>query len=278
MVGHRMGERKNMELELVYDSQESIPEGFDALYTEKDGKWSLTGVKGLKTNDDVRRLQSSLEKERKDHKVTKTKLEKFKSIEDMNIDELQEQLARIPELEAAAEGKIDKTKMDQLVEQRVNAKLQPVEREKAEIQKKLDDALKSNDELSGSLVKRDINDEVRKAAVDAKITSSAVDDVLLLAGTVFERDESGAILAKETGLSAKDWIASLKETRPHWWPQAEGAGARGGGGPIGDNPWSAKNWDVTKQGAVVREKGLDYAKKLAANAGSEVGAVRPPAK
>ena len=37
-------------LELIYNSAEEIPSGFESLYTEKDGKWHLTGIKGMKTS------------------------------------------------------------------------------------------------------------------------------------------------------------------------------------------------------------------------------------
>ena len=61
-------------LELIYNSTEEIPSGFESLYTEKDGKWHLTGIKGMKTSDDVTKLQTSLRKERDDHKKTKDRL------------------------------------------------------------------------------------------------------------------------------------------------------------------------------------------------------------
>ena len=35
-------------LKTIYDNEEDIPEGFKELYTEKNGKWELTGVQGVK--------------------------------------------------------------------------------------------------------------------------------------------------------------------------------------------------------------------------------------
>ena len=49
-------------LKTIYDNEADIPEGFAALYTEKNGKWELTGVQGVKTQLDVDRVQEALRK------------------------------------------------------------------------------------------------------------------------------------------------------------------------------------------------------------------------
>ena len=86
-------------LELVYDTIETVPENYRDLYTERDGKFHLTGVKGMKSQADIDRLQTALTKERNDHKATRDKLTTFG---DMDPEQVQAQLDRIPELEAAA--------------------------------------------------------------------------------------------------------------------------------------------------------------------------------
>lgn len=43
-----------------------------------------------------------------------------------------------------------------------------------------------------------------------------------------------------------------------------------------DNPWSAENWNITKQGALVKVMGVDGAARMAKAAGSFVGATKPP--
>jgi len=89
-------------LELIYNSAEDIPEGFDSLYTEKDGKWHLTGVKGMKTSQDTDKLSKSLREERAAHKATKDKLAKFG--EDPDIDAILEKLDGYEDLEARLEA------------------------------------------------------------------------------------------------------------------------------------------------------------------------------
>ena len=87
-----------MELELVYETKEDIPAGYEALFTERDGKWHLTGVKGIKSQGDIDRLQTALTKERNDHKKTKETLARFGNHDAdqlaNDLDELEE-LARL---------------------------------------------------------------------------------------------------------------------------------------------------------------------------------------
>src|SRR5678815_551563 len=99
-----MGERKQMPIKIEYSAKDEIPAGYDELYTEKEGKFFLTGVEGLKTQKDIDTLQESLRKERNDHKTTKGK---YSFLDGQDVEAVQQMLAKYPELEAAAGGKID---------------------------------------------------------------------------------------------------------------------------------------------------------------------------
>ena len=85
----------NTQLELSYDSADDIPAGMESLYTEKDGKQVLTGVKGMKTQADIDRLQTALTKERNDHKTVRTQLSSLSSYG--TIEEITANLDRIPQ-------------------------------------------------------------------------------------------------------------------------------------------------------------------------------------
>jgi hypothetical protein len=269
-----------MKLKHLYDKQEDIPEAFRELYTERNGKWELTGIEGIKTQEDVTRLETALTKERADHKATKDKLSPFK---DMNAEEVLAKLDRMEELEAAAGGKVDEAKLDEIVEKRLKARVAPLDRKIADLTTKLTEVEASKTAAEGKLTKRSIADEVRSAALKAKIVDTALDDVLLLADTMFTMREDGKIVVRDDapfspGLDANTWVNDLKEKRPHWWPASKGAGS-GGGNSIdggGTNPWSAKGWNMTAQGTILREKGEEHAKRLAESVGSSVGAIRPP--
>ena len=53
-----------MALKAIYERAEEIPEAYRALFTERDGRYELTGVAGMKTEADVARLRKSLTDER----------------------------------------------------------------------------------------------------------------------------------------------------------------------------------------------------------------------
>jgi hypothetical protein len=44
---------------------------------------------------------------------------------------------------------------------------------------------------------------------------------------------------------------------------------------VSNNPWSAAHWNMSEQGRILREKGREYADRLASAAGTKVGGVKP---
>lgn len=279
------------EYRAIYDSKDDIPESienFRDLFVEKDGKFELTGFAGLKTEADVSRVQSFLNEERNKHKETKDRLRPWA---DLNYDEIQAKLDRIPELEAAAEGKLDDAKIDELAKNRadgmIRTKTAPLERD-------LNRAITERDELRARVAEfeqretyRRLEDELRPLLVEAKIFPEFHEDALLYARQHLAPSEDGAgFFAKEGldgvthGNTPKDWLAELLERRPRWRPESVGGGGKGSGGGSfgGSNPWKAGSWSLTEQGKVVKERGVEVARRMASAAGSQLGATRPPQK
>lgn len=268
-------------LNVVHDKKEDIPETFQELYTERDGKWHLTGVAGVKTELDVTRLNDSLKKERDDHKATKEKLHVW---DGMDHAEITTKLDRMAELEVAAGNKEEMdSKLEELTEARIKSRLAPVERENVGLKKKLDELQVIADKLQAEKVKRVIDDQVGAACVAAKVLPEAQADVKMLAGVVFEVQEDGTTLTVDNpfgvtpGFSPELFIQEMQEKRPHWWPRSVGGDSPGSGpgGNVSENPWTYENWNLTKQGEIVRTKGMDRAKQLAKLAGTVVGGSRP---
>ena len=85
-----------MALKAIYERAEEIPEAYRALFTERDGRYELTGVAGMKTEADVARLRKSLTDERKAHKATREALSKWG---DLDLAAVREKLARVADLE-----------------------------------------------------------------------------------------------------------------------------------------------------------------------------------
>ncbi|MFA5662389.1 hypothetical protein, partial [Castellaniella sp.] len=85
---------------------------------------------------------------------------------------------------------------------------------------------------------RVLSDSIREAATKAGALPEAADDIILRARGTFKLNDAGepvamngdeVVLGKDgkTPLSPLEWAESLKETAPHLWPRAVGAGQTG---------------------------------------------------
>ncbi len=269
-----------MTLKAVLDTLEGVEDHFHGLYTERNGKFELTGIEGVKTQADVDRLQTALTKERNDHKGLR---EKFAPLSNFDITEVVAKLDRFGELEEAAKGKLDDAKIDEIVGKRITSKLAPVERERENLKGQLGEALKTIESYQTKETQRTISDKVREAATGAKILSEAFDDALLLAERVFELTEDGRVVTKDNvgvtpGIDPSVWFTELQTKRPHWWGPSVGGGGRGSQTPGGaTNPWSHDNWNLTEQGKVLTANRA-RAEQLAKAAGTSIGGPRPQAR
>lgn len=267
----------NTQLELSYDSADDIPAGMESLYTEKDGKQVLTGVKGMKTQADIDRLQTALTKERNDHKTVRTQLSSLSSYG--TIEEITANLDRIPELEAK-QGKGDPADIEKIV----TARLAPVQR-------KLDEALTTISEkdkeiggYKGEKTKATIAETVRKAAKGLKIRESAIEDAIMFGERVLTIDESGNVVTKENSgvtpfATAEDMLRDILPTRQHWLEDSFGGGSQGGkGGQFsGTDPYSHDGWSITEQMKLMKSDPAK-AKKLAERNGVDPLKPTKPAK
>ena len=146
-------------LKSFYASLDEIPENYQDLFEEKNGGYHLTGVEGIKTQADINRLTVALNKERKEHEATKTKLNDFRG--ERTLEEIQADLDRIQELEAAAADKIDDEKINSMVESRLRTKLAPVERERDQLKASHMEALEKITAFETTEKRRKIHDAVR---------------------------------------------------------------------------------------------------------------------
>ncbi len=230
-----------MKLKSVYDNSAEIPEAYRELYSEREGRMELTAVEGVRTNADIERLQESLRKERDDHKATREKLSGNVSA-------------------TATENAADPLHQDG---------------ELMTLKQQLNNSETTIAELSQALSQNQIRESVQKAAVEQNVLSVALDDVLLLAESMFVVDVDGRTSTHnangyEDGLDAKQWLEQMKNSRPHWWPTSISAQASGGSRQLlPDNPWSKDSWNLTAQGQMLRAN-PDRAKRLASAAGTHL--------
>ena len=265
-------------LKAILDSLEGVEPHFQSLYTERNGKYELTGIEGVKTQADIDRLQTALTKERNDHKTLK---DRFATFGDRKPEDIISALDRIPELEAAAKGNLDEAKLNEIVEGRIKSRLAPVERQAQTLQQQLSEANASLEMLRTKDSLRIVTDAVRGAASKLKVVDSAVEDVTLLAERLFTIDETGAVVTKDNvgvtpGISADVWLTDMQAKRPHWWGPSQGGGAGGNRGGVSGvtNPWSKDAWNLTEQGRIYKENS-GKAEQLAKAAGTTIGGPKP---
>jgi hypothetical protein len=266
-----------MLLESAYDKIDDVPEPFRPLYAERGGKFELTGVKGVKPETAFTAVQEALRKERADHTTAKNQLKPYSEL-GLTFEQLQEKLDLIPQLEAAAEGKVR-----EMTEAQKNALIQPLQRNLDKLTKDFGTLSEENKVLKEEKRVRTIHDAVRGVFTESKGLGSAMDDALMYAERMFEVTEDGKVVTKDgvgvvPGLDAKLWLQDMQQKKPHWWPPSNGGGAggSGGGGSFSKNPWSKEHWNMTAQGAYAREHGQEKAAAAAKAVGSSIGAIAPP--
>lgn len=263
-----------IQLHTSYDSLDQVPETFRSLYKENDGKAVLSGVVGLKTQDDINRLQGALDKERNDHKTVRSTLSK---LGERDINDVLADLDRIPALEAAANG----TNIDEQIAGRLQQETAPLNRTIKTQTEELATLREQVQTYQQREVHRDINDTVGKFANKSKVIPDAVEDIQFMARSIFEKNDNGDVVAKTgipgvtPGITPEVWLTELQRAKPYFWPASNLPNmGKGDGQQGGANPWHKDSWNMTEQGRIVREN-RSKADQLAAQAGTKVGGPKP---
>lgn len=224
-----------MPLPINVESIESVPEAARGFYKEVDGKFTLD-VDGY---EDPVGLKSALEKERL---AAKTALQKEReAIKNANAwqalgkspAEIEQIIAKQREFEE--QQMISKGEGDKIHAMRTEAM-------KADYEKRLAET-KALAEKNANQVKafqgRVLDESLRAAISDAGLHKFAVDDAVLVGRTIFGLSDDASpvamgadgepVLGKDgkTPLTPTEWLESMKEKKPHWWPaNASGGGSR----------------------------------------------------
>lgn len=219
-------------LKLVVGSLEEIDESLRSLYVERDGKFHLN-VEGV---EDVSSLKSALQQERKNVKeakdLAKSIEDKYKDIDLEKVRDMMSKLDKDGEAQLIAAGKID-----EVVSKRS-------EKLRAEFEKRLQEAASKTDAEKARAARfsqRVLDNNIRAAATKAGLHPGAVEDALFRARTMFSVDDDGNALQLDehgkpvfgkdgkTPFTPVEWLESMKDTAPHWFPAGSaGGGAQGG--------------------------------------------------
>lgn len=223
-------------LKFKVKSLDGLPEEMKSHYKKQGEEYVLELDKDIKTEDDIRKLTTALEKERADHKATKGKLSKY----DLSPEEVQEKLDSIEELKLRA-GKVDDSKISELVSLRVK----PYERENEKLKSKLKETETLKESLSSQLQEMKLNEAVRSVA-DGVVDPRAMQDAVLRAKTMLSFNEEKSGFYDKDGFDVKEWLEkTLPET--NWAIQGSGGGSKGKGFDtklsvkVGDMVFDAKN-------------------------------------
>ena len=267
-----------MTLKAIYANLDEVPEQFRELYSEKKGadgavRFELTGIEGIKTSADIERLDKALKAERSEHAKTKERLRGFG---DRTPDQIEELEAQIVELQAQVEagGKPDDAAINKLVEARIPAFTKPLERKLVELEQLKAQLEAENAALKLTALRRSMTDELRNVVTGEKrvpVRPSAVEDIELYVERLFTI-EDGKFVTKDgvgvtPGMSMREWLTEMQAEgrRPHWFEGNTPAGATGGSGGsahMGDNPFDAKTFNLSKASAIEKED-INKARALA---------------
>ncbi|KKN34449.1 hypothetical protein LCGC14_0793480 [marine sediment metagenome] len=243
-----------MSLQAVVENLDGVDEAFHSLYTERDGKFEITGIEGMRTSADVDRVQEALRKERTVSSGYKTKLGGFGDRTPEAIEELDHQIEDLnTQLDGLKrEGGPNEEDLNKLVETRSVARIRPIERNLLKVSKQLEEITGERNALASERTRGSVIAAVERAAqskdvlVEKEVLASG--DIADWAARAFEIVD-GEIVSREgvpgvsQGLTPDQVFLDMKETgtRSYWFGATKGAGASGGkGGDMqsGENPFA----------------------------------------
>lgn len=194
--------------------------------------------------------------------------EQWKGLDPQAVRTIMNRLENDEEAKLLAEGKTD-----EVFERRTERLKADHAKQLAAFEAKIAE-LETSAATSADRVKRlTVEGGIRQAAAALNVVPSAFEDALARAMSVFNVDDEGKLHAADTDggtiygkdgkpISPSEWLESMKEKAPHWFPAPSGGGAGGGQGRSGSFTISrADARDVSKYRA---------AKEAAEKAGAQL--------
>ncbi|EIB6859941.1 hypothetical protein ECE07_16085 [Acinetobacter pittii] len=223
-----------------------------ALYVEENGKFRLD----LEGYEDPKGLKSALQSERDAAKNAKRELQdfqkQFEGIDPEIVKKVFAQLDQDEEAKLIADGKVN-----EVIQKRTEKMREEHERVLKSEKDRADKAEAYANKFKDSV----IQGQIIQAAVELEALPEATGDIAFLAKTKFALDENGKAVAVDengeviigkdgqTALSPKEWVESLREQKPYYWPKASGMGAPGSGASI--KKWS--DYSEAERASLARE-------------------------
>lgn len=198
---------------------EDVPEAVRGLY-KPDGEEFILDAEGIVPKE-------RLDEFRENNITLQKQLEKLKDIDPAKYRELTELQREVEEGRLLKAGKID-----EVVNSRVTAMKKALEEERDGYRSR---AESSESQLSVLL----IDSAVRNEALKLGVVSTALDDVVLRARSIYKMKDGAAVPHNEKGevifgtdgktpMAMNDWVTGLKKNAPHLFATSQGGGAGGG--------------------------------------------------
>lgn len=255
-----------MALKFIITSESDLPDddAIKALYSKEGDKWVL-GVEGA--------VPKSVHNEFRDKNIELKKA--LEGLGDTKPEDAVKAIRRVEELEAQVDK--DKGKFDQLLEKRVSEM-------KAEHEKQLGEKDKLIEGTKGQLKTLKIDHALQEAGAEFGLRSAAAPDLVARGRTVFDLDEEGNIVSRDSEgnprynkagdpLQPKDWVQTMVKDASHLFDDSQGSGSAGSGsrgsGGSGNNPWHKDHWNLTEQGKIMQEDPAK-AQRMANQAGKRI--------
>lgn len=245
------------------DSLEALQKQVEAL--QKDLKAST---------DETERLRSHAAKILDEKKKLQSDYKAFSDLGDLEtVQNLLKQFEGNEDAKLVAEGKFDEVlnKHTQRLKLDLEGKIN-------ELNDKLNLSETTSQEYARKYHEAEAGHAVRAAAVAAGVRDTAIDDILLRSKGIFTVSDDGTLEARDSEgnlrtinnkpLTPDLFVAGLRDKSPHYWPDSQGGGARGGSGVVNQkNPFKkgTKDYNVTEQ-AKLRKTNPELANQLAAEA------------
>lgn len=217
-------------LQRTYTNESEIPEQYKELYESGLDGFKLKEIEGLPSPSELTKLQRAVSNERQSHDDLKSKIKDY--FGDSSFEEIN-------------------SKLKSLKKTNVEDKNLEVD----DLKSKLSEATKNLEDLRIKNIDRDIKDYAYKTAIDSKIVSTAINDVVALAAFRFKPSNDGSYVDSD-GQSLDEWFEEAKTKRPHLFGLSSGGGAQGNPkGQIGAglNPWNPDNFDLDLQTEIYRQ-------------------------
>lgn len=270
-------------LNAIVDSLANVPEQFHELYTERDGKFEVTGIDGVKTPGDVDRVQEALRKEREDHSGAKKRLSGFGEATPETVGALLEEVQEL-RIKVNEGGDLDE-RATKLAEQRLQTAEARFKREQKKLSDQNTELSTANATLVGERNAARVLREGRKALAhdDVKSDADAAAYGDMLIERLFTVDEDGKVVSREVdglvgGLTPLEVFVQFKQEGEHRLlfgaTQSGGAAGSGAGSrELGDNPFTlnkttGRPTNLTQCAKLV-ESNPERAKRLCKAAGAQ---------